>query len=143
MKGSNLSLLSSAEVEQHWPAAEEALREALSPGTSNCFLTTLKAHTIAGINQLWTIEKENEIVGYVITNIYTHNGNTNIVQIHYAAGTLDYLLENYDAFECWARNMGIEIIEIVGRNAWGKVMKKEGFRHSYTSFTKHITQELH
>lgn len=140
---SSLVLLQQEEIEAHWPQAELLLKTAVHEESDPGLLVTLKAHTIAGLNQLWQIVENETIEGYALTNVYTHNGKDRIVQIHYGAGNKDSFLKHYETFEHWAYTKDISIIEIVGRKAWGRVLAPYGFMHSYSSFTKRITRELH
>lgn len=128
-----------------WPTAEEYLREAIIDEDKDNFLRSLKAKVFAGICTLWELRDEfEEVLAYVITVLYSNDGKVKIAQL-YMATTKDMqiFVEQMDQFESWARTSGVDLMEIVGRKGWERVLKPYGFTHNFTSLVKAVTKELH
>ena len=132
-----------AEIPSIWPEAREYLRDAVEDRDPDSFLRDVQAKIFAGLHTLWRIVDEaGELVGYVVTTIYTSDGVTKIAQIYMASGNdLDLLVQEMDHYVEWADERGVHLIEIIGRKGWEKILAPYGFKHNYTSLMRRVREE--
>ena len=132
-----------AEIPSIWPEAREYLRDAVEDQDPDSFLRNVQAKIFAGLHTLWRIVDEaGELVGYVVTTIYTSDGVTKVAQIYMASGNdLDLLVQEMDHYIEWADARGVHLIEIIGRKGWEKILAPYGFKHNYTSLLRRVREE--
>ncbi len=94
-------------------------------------------HILSGIatqkRQLWLIRDKGNFIGMVITQMYKTQTGQKIGEVTLAAGT-DYERWNHfiDVVGCWFKHMGCVCVQVIGRGAWEKVLKNNGFTKRYT-----------
>ena len=136
--------LNPIEVRHYWPEAELHLRRAVYGADPDGYLRNVQAACFAGINTLWRIEESNELLAYVVTNIYTVDGIMRVAQLHLMTATdIEELLPLLDYFEVWVQKHQVDWIEVIGRKGWERMLKPYGFKHEYTSLLKRVTKEIH
>ncbi len=95
-----------------------------------------------GTNQLWlTVDNEENIIGATTTSIYA-NRNLSVMEIIAHGGTsLDntHLSEVMDSLEEFAMENSCDVIRIVGRRGWKKVLDKYGYRDQHVVLEKELS----
>lgn len=140
-----LILLDPIQAQVEWPNAAPALRRAVLHGEPDLELRTLRIRVANGLTQLWkVVDEKGKVSAWATTYLYSSNQNQQTAQITMAAAdNAEDFLEMLAPFEEWAKLQGVEVIEVIGREGWKKLLRPHGFSHNYTSFTKEVYKELH
>tara|TARA_R110002167_G_scaffold1385_3_gene6326 strand:- start:844 stop:1293 length:450 start_codon:yes stop_codon:yes gene_type:complete len=97
-----------------------------------------------GTNQLWlTVDDEENIIGATTTSIYA-NRNLSVMEIIAHGGTsLDntHLSEVMNSLEEFAVENDCDVIRIVGRHGWKKVLDKYGYKEEHIVLEKELSDE--
>ena len=135
--------ISLAEIPNVWPEAQKYLKAAVEDRDPDSFLRSVQAKIFAGLHTLWrVVDDAGELVGYVVTTIYTPDGVTKIAQIYMAsANDLSLLTRQMPHYLEWADKRGVHLIEIIGRKGWEKILAPYGFKHNYTSLLRRVREE--
>ena len=94
-----------------------------------------------GSHQLWiTIDDDEEIIGATTTNIHA-NRNLRVMEIIAQGGSgMDdmYLSEALSALEAFAIDNECDVVRIVGRNGWEKVLSGYGYQKVHIVLEKEM-----
>lgn len=128
-----------------WPHAKEMLRAAIVSDDPEQQLREIEAKVATGLETLWQLQDEKgKVTGYAITILYTTSGETVVAQLHVAAAAgLQLLTSHLDEFESWATGIGVDRLEVIGREGWARVLKPYGFSFDHVSLIKRVTKGMH
>jgi hypothetical protein len=97
---------------------------------------------MAGRRQLWLIiDDETDVVVMIqLTEICTNliTGKTFVRCVNTGGAGIDDALPLLDEIEVWAKSIGAEKIEGVGRQAWVRLLKPRGYELSSVTLTKRL-----
>lgn len=81
----------------------------------------------AGRLMVWTITKQDRVVGVFTTRVM--KGKVLWVLVEDLAGEnmQEWLWDGHRALETWARELGAEQIVLEGRNGWGRALRSLGY----------------
>lgn len=88
-----------------------------------------------GSAQLWLSEDGQ---GAAVTEVNTYPSGLMRARIWLSAGKLDSVLSMDEAFSDWARELGCEEIELLGRRGWARVLKEQGWEPHLLIVTKRL-----
>tara|TARA_R110000751_G_scaffold233550_1_gene334477 strand:- start:63 stop:512 length:450 start_codon:yes stop_codon:yes gene_type:complete len=97
-----------------------------------------------GRSQLWlTTDSDENIIGATTTSIYA-NRNISVMEIMAHGGTSmskEYLPEVMKELEDFAMDNRCDVIRIIGRRGWKRVLDAYGYRDQHIVLEKELTNE--
>lgn len=92
--------------------------------------------------QLWIVKDHDKYIAAVVTMIYTTETGIKIGEITMAGGQ-DHAKWNHfiPSVEKWFKEMGCDIVQIIGRAGWERLYKESGFIKKYTILRRKIANE--
>jgi hypothetical protein len=124
--------------EQVIPLLEKAADRSNGRYSGNDFWEMIKD----GSHQLWlTVDDDKEIIGATSTTIYA-NKNLSVMEIIAHGGTSldnEYLAEVMRNLEEFAEDNNCDVIRIIGRRGWIKVLDSYGYHSPHVVLEKELT----
>lgn len=138
LKDIHLTCLTIAEVDYHWPHIRSMLVQVPHIWAAECTLDGLYIDALSGDIQIWAVGRGMfEMV--IFTKIYTTRVSR-VAQIFLALGTMrpGYIERFTFSFEKWAIDLGVEDLEVVGREGWERLLKPLGGKRVHSTFRRKV-----
>ena len=133
----SLSYVFTDDVERVWADIAPILKKAVRL-TDDQTMDTLLSSLLLEKMQLW-IGHEGDVIVYAgVTQILNSQSGKKTAQIMYLSGSRlsEWSERHRKVIEAWAKNIGCDRVEIVGRRGWEKVCKD--YRLKYVTLTRDL-----
>jgi hypothetical protein len=100
----------------------------------------LKKNLFLGAQQLWLMIEESDVLGIVITQIDDYP-EVRVLRICYLGGKglkRDMIPLGMGAIEAWARGKNCKLVDILGRDEWLPLVKKQGYNSPGRVYRKEL-----
>ncbi len=82
--------------------------------------------------QLWLIKYDGEFIAGVVSEMYTTETGIKIGEVTLTGGRDYHLWDHFiEVISAWFKDMGCHYTQVVGRAAWVKKLKNNGFETKY------------
>jgi hypothetical protein len=135
--------LSPAEVEYSWKVVEPHVRRAVE--LTGGELTTEDVYEALMRQQMfaWAIHEGSKLYAVLVLELVQLR-HFRICRIVVVSGEGYEHWKKFEAFvEHWARGMGCQYIDGLGRPGWARRGNEMGYKHQYTVMRKRIDREVH
>ena len=92
---------------------------------------------IAGNMQLWVIAQGGRVVGACVTKVAQRPRRKVVTVVYVGGANMPEWLGLLSEIEGWARAIGAQCVQVVGRKGWKRVL--EGYRADSVVLTKDLT----
>lgn len=89
--------------------------------------------------QLWLVKTEVEFIAAVVSQMYTTEAGMKIGEVTLAGGRDFHLWDHFPSVLAeWFKSQGCHAFQVIGRHAWVRKLKSDGFTHRYTILRKDL-----
>ena len=127
-------------VDTIWPAAVDMLKPAVATANGKVKIEDVREQILTGVLVLWMIWRENKPVAFYTTRIVEYP-QRRAMAVDWVGGAemRHWMNLALNEMEDHARNNGCEHLEGYGRPAWGRALKRRGWKPEYVAYRMELS----
>ena len=139
------TVVSTQNVEAHWPRVSPWILQAIGPEADSSDLEYIKELAKRGIAHIWIGHRgaKEKIEMVLVTETLFYGPKKTLVLRWLSGSDIQADLEDLGLIEMWAKQNGYTDIEVWGRKGWERWMKPHGYHYERTVLKRVIDRELH
>ena len=129
-------------IDRVYDISARHIERAMKYGGGELWPEDVKEHLLEGRKQLWIVVEGNIVIASIVTEIATYP-RKKVVRILMIGGDrlTEWGRDLHATLEKWAKRIGANSIEIIGRKGWERLMKEFGYKAAYTYLKKEVEHE--
>ena len=129
-------------IDTIWPAAVNMLEPAVATGDGKFKIEDVREQILTGFLVLWMIWRGNKPVAFYTTRIVEYPQRRAMAVDWVGGGEMRHWMHlALNEIEDHARNNKCKHLEGFGRSAWGRVLKRRGWKPEYVAYRMELSDE--
>lgn len=128
-----------SKVDDVWNRIEHFTQAALDRTEGEMAINDVKQYVEDRDMQLWVICDEEDIVGALITEVLDFPRKKACRYVTLGGDLKDAFPVIDQSISAWAKSLGCDRMELIGRRGWSRAIKNLGYNEAYVYVTKDIS----